>query len=85
MTLEQLLENLNPQIVASLKRAIELGKWPNGTALDRQQRALCIQAVVRWEHHHLKPEDCSGYVPPKATPCNTATQGESPQPLHWKN
>lgn len=68
-SLDELLQNLNPQIVGSLKRAIELGKWPNGVALSAQQKMLCAEAVAYWEQKHSAPAERVGYVPPKATPC----------------
>ncbi|GAA5525089.1 hypothetical protein Maes01_01649 [Microbulbifer aestuariivivens] len=80
MTLQQLLDNLNPQIVGSLKRAIELGKWPNGQALTPEQRGLCAEAVANWEMRNLPQESRVGYVPPKKTAC---ADKDEDQPLTW--
>lgn len=81
MSFEQLLKNLNPQIVASLKRAIELGKWPNGVIVTPEQRSLCAEAVANWERVNLPAESRVGYVPPKKTPC--ADRSEQEQKLNW--
>lgn len=81
MSYEQLLGNLNPQIVASLKRAIELGKWPNGVALTSEQRQLCAEAVANWEHRHLAAEARVGYVPPKKSAC--ADKSTEERTLNW--
>jgi uncharacterized protein len=81
-SIEALLERLNPQIVGSLKRAIELGKWPNGIAISPEQRALCGEAVARWEHRHLLAESRVGFVPPKTTPC-ADDHDHSEQQLTW--
>lgn len=81
MSFEQLLNNLNPQIVGSLKRAIELGKWPNGVSLTDQQRSLCAEAVANWERRNLPAEEQVGYVPPKKTACADKDEGE--QRLNW--
>lgn len=81
MSFEVLLNNLNPQIVASLKRAIELGKWPNGVAITQEQRRLCAEAVASWESAHLPKESRIGYVPPKRTPCGDKPEDE--QQLNW--
>lgn len=81
MSIEALLNNLNPQIIGSLKRAIELGKWPNGVSLTEQQRRLCAEAVANWEKRNLPAEAQVGYVPPKKTPC--ADKGEEEQKLTW--
>ena len=79
-SLDELLQILNPQIVGSLKRAIELGKWPNGVALTEQQRTLCGEAVAHWEQRHTDLQARVGYVPPKATPCADKHDHE---PVTW--
>ncbi|WP_308363812.1 MULTISPECIES: DUF1315 family protein [unclassified Microbulbifer] len=81
MSFQQLLNNLNPQIIGSLKRAIELGKWPNGAAITDEQRRLCAEAVANWEKRSLPVEARVGYVPPKNTPCADKTVDE--QKLNW--
>ncbi|WP_444883685.1 DUF1315 family protein [Microbulbifer sp. PSTR4-B] len=83
MSFEQLLNNLNPQIVASLRRAIELGKWPNGVVITADQRSLCAEAVASWEAQNLPKEQQLGYVAPKTSkdPCS-AKKGDE-QPLSW--
>ncbi|WP_299596256.1 DUF1315 family protein [uncultured Microbulbifer sp.] len=81
-SLDDLLKILNPQIVGSLKRAIELGKWPNGVTLTEQQKSLCGEAIAHWEQRHAAPESRAGYVPPKATPCGEKHEHED-QALTW--
>ncbi len=39
MNIEQMLAVLDPEIVARLKTAVEIGKWPNGVALTQEQRS----------------------------------------------
>ena len=46
MNIEQMLAVLNPEIVERLKTAVEIGKWPNGIALTKEQRETCMQAVL---------------------------------------
>ncbi len=46
----------------NLRRALELGRWPDGRALEPRQREICIEAVVTWEQAHLPPEQHSGFV-----------------------
>ncbi|MEH6551086.1 MAG: DUF1315 family protein [Pseudomonadales bacterium] len=62
MDYEQLLQSITPEIHANLKRAVELGKWPDGRALDTEQKALCIDAVIAYEAEHLAPQDRVGYI-----------------------
>ncbi len=53
MNIEQMLAVLDPEIVSRLKTAIEIGKWPNGVALTKEQRQTCMQAVYAWEAKNL--------------------------------
>lgn len=87
MNLQQLLSSLTPDIYQNLKRAVELGKWPDGNRLSREQRELCMQAVIAYEHQHLPPEEQTGYIEPKPhTPCETHEHHEhdqAPKPIKW--
>jgi len=56
MTLDQMLEAITPEIYQSLRRAVELGKWPNGTRLTQEQRETSLRAVIAYEHRHNIPE-----------------------------
>lgn len=60
--LEKMLAALTPEIVANLKRAVELGKWPDGRRLTDEQRATCMQAVLVWEHKNLPEAERTGYI-----------------------
>ncbi|ENV60145.1 YeaC family protein [Acinetobacter soli] len=62
MNIEQMLNVLDPEIVQRLKTAVEIGKWPNGVALTAEQRQICMQAVMVWEHQNLPEEERSGYI-----------------------
>lgn len=62
MNIEQMLNTLTPEIVEKLKTAVEIGKWPNGVALTKEQRQTCMQAVLVWEHKHLPETERTGYI-----------------------
>lgn len=87
MNLQQLLSSLTPDIYQNLKLAVELGKWPDGNRLSREQRELCMQAVIAYEHQHLPSEQQTGYIEPKPhTSCDTHEHHEhdqSPKPIKW--
>lgn len=53
--LHDVLQNITPDVYASLKRAVELGRWQNGTRLTDPQRELCLQAVIYYDARQ-KPE-----------------------------
>lgn len=65
MNLQELLHSITPEIYENLKRAIELGRWLDGEKISAEQRNLCMQAVIAYEHRHLPPEKHTGYIPPK--------------------
>lgn len=79
----QLLERLTPEVYHSLKRAVELGKWPDGQSLSDEQRRLCMEAVIAYEHRHLPPEERTGYIAPR-TKGGCGDTGDSPRPLRWQ-
>jgi len=60
-----LVNNITPDIYKQLKRAVELGKWPTGEKISKEQRELCLQAVIAYENIHVSPEDRTGHIPPK--------------------
>ena len=52
MDFNAILEMITPEVHGSLRRAVEIGKWADGVALTREQRELCLQAVIAWEARH---------------------------------
>ncbi|MEO6698925.1 MAG: DUF1315 family protein [Paraperlucidibaca sp.] len=60
--LARMLDVLTPDIVANLRRAVELGKWPDGKRLTPAQLETCLQAVIVWEKQHLPVTEHSGYI-----------------------
>jgi uncharacterized protein YeaC (DUF1315 family) len=57
MDLQKLLSSITPDIYQNLKLAVEIGKWPDGNKLSSEQRQLCMQAVIAYEHKNLPPEE----------------------------
>jgi len=49
MQLEQLVSQLNPQLFARIKQAVETGKWLDGQPLTQEQRDTCLQAVMIYQ------------------------------------
>lgn len=62
MSYQDFVSNLTPDVVAQLRRAIELGKWPDGRRISDEQRAHCMEAVLNWELTHLPEEQRTGYI-----------------------
>lgn len=62
MNIEQMLAVLDENIVARLRTAVEIGKWPNGVALTKEQRQISLQAVIAWETQNLPEKERTGYI-----------------------
>ena len=62
MEFDQLIITMTPETVANLRRAVELGKWPDGRKLTPEQRESSLQAVIAWERHHLPESERTGYM-----------------------
>lgn len=45
----QLLNTLSPDIYLRLRECVETGKWMDGTSLNEQQRAVCMQGVMLYQ------------------------------------
>jgi uncharacterized protein YeaC (DUF1315 family) len=63
MNFEEIMRMMTPEVYANMKRAVELGKWPNGQRLSAEQRQNCLQAMIAWEERSGVPEDQrTGYL-----------------------
>ena len=57
-----MIESLSPEIYQSLKRSLELGKWPDGKPMSPEQRRHAMQAVIAWGEKHLPEDQRVGYI-----------------------
>jgi len=87
MDFERLLQSINPGTYAALKRAVELGKWPSGERLTREQRELCLQAVIAYDVRNKPESERVGFIPPKVhSHCGgTGEVADEEKPLTWTN
>lgn len=88
MDYQQLINTMTPDIYQNLKRAVELGKWPNGEKLSPEQRHTCLQAVIAYDHRHKPEEERVGFIHTKKH-VHCGSDGDvagldEPQPLKWK-
>jgi len=61
--MDEAIQAITPEIYYNLKRAVELGKWPDGREVSREQRAHCMQAVIAYEARNQMPEaERTGYI-----------------------
>ena len=52
MSIEQMIDNMTPEIYQRLVTAVELGKWPDGVALTPEQKENSLQLVMLWQARH---------------------------------
>ena len=62
MEYNQLIAQLTPEVYLRLKTALELGKWPDGRVLNDDQKASCMEAVLRYQSMKLDPTQHSGFM-----------------------
>lgn len=77
MTFADMIEKMSPEIYTALKQGVELGRWPNGQALTKEQKEISMEAVLRYEAQSNIPENQRvGYIEPKKK--KTADHEEQP-------
>ena len=88
MDYQQLIKTMTPEVYDSLKRAVELGKWPNGERLSQHQRETCMQAVIAYDHQHKHEAERVGYIhTEKHEHCGESGGNDDPDaplPLKWQ-
>jgi uncharacterized protein YeaC (DUF1315 family) len=63
MNFDDLATNMTPDIYSRLRESIELGRWPTGQALTKEQKNLCLEAVIKYEVAQDMPmEKRTGYI-----------------------
>lgn len=57
-----LIQRITPETYKTLKLAMEIGKWGDGTKLTQEQKELTMQAMIVWEQNNLPEEERTGYM-----------------------
>lgn len=82
MKFEDAAQQLSPEIYERFKQALELGKWPDGRVLSKEQKEICLQAVILYETAQGIPaHQRTGYVDSskKTSPCGP--KGDEADPV----
>lgn len=63
MTVDQLIQAMTPEVYGNMKSALELGRWADGRKLENDQKALCMEALIRYENMvNMPAEKRIGYM-----------------------
>lgn len=69
MDFQQLLAAMTPSVYQSMKRAVEIGKWPDKRPLTEAERHTCLQAMLAYEARSDFPEaQRTGYIDSSGCP-----------------
>ena len=83
MEYQQLIDTLSPEAYQSLKRSLEMGKWPDGKPLTAQQRHNTMQAIIAWGEKHLPEKKRVGYID-KGHKAGDSCDNPEETTLNWK-
>jgi len=56
MNINDMVNNLTPEVYENLKNAVETGKWPDGNVLNEGQKQQTLQLVMMYQSQVLKSE-----------------------------
>ena len=57
-----LMKTITPDIYERFKKAIETGKWNDGTLLTEDQKAITLRAIILYEQVHLLEHERVGFT-----------------------
>lgn len=77
-----MIRDMSPEVYQSLKRALELGKWPDGRVLSRAQREETMQAVIAWDAIHQAGGQRIGAID-KGSKAGNSCDSPEETPLNW--
>ena len=83
MDYQKMIASMTPETYRSLRRAVELGKWPDGSPLTPEQRENAMQAVIAWGEKHLEASQRVGYID-RAHKAGDSCDDPEETPLNWK-
>lgn len=88
MDFQQLIDGITPDIYRNLKRAVEIGKWPDGRALTAEQRELSMQAVIAYELQHVPEQERTGFIDrgtkAEGEVCDDEPAADAEQIVRWR-
>ncbi len=74
MNYQDLVEQITPELYTTFKRALELGRWPDGREMTAEQREHCLGAVIAYDQLHHAEQERVGYIDRSRKPAGEAEQ-----------
>ena len=62
MNYQDLVKQLTPELYRTFRRALELGRWPDGREMTAEQREHCLAAVIAYDQIHTPEAKRVGYI-----------------------
>lgn len=63
MNFDELATSMTPDIYSRLRESVELGRWPTGQSLTKEQKNLCLEAIIKYEvRNDIPVEQRTGYI-----------------------
>jgi len=89
MDLQKIIQSISPEVYQKIKSAVELGKWPNGVKLTKEQQQHSLQILIAYDASNAPYEQRVGFLPPKknkAPPSASTDQKDARnQIIKWKD
>ena len=76
-----LIKTITPDIYERFKKAIETGKWNDGTLLTEDKKAITIRAIILYEQVHLLEHERVGFT----SSYNCGKKVASDEVLKWSD
>lgn len=84
MEYRQAIADMSVEVYERLKRAVEIGKWPDGSPVSAEQREHALRAVIAWGQLHLAPQERVGYID-TGHKAGAQCDDDQPAPLRWRD
>ena len=82
MSFENVAQRISPDIYQRFKEALELGRWPDGRNLTKDQKEICLQAVIVYEAAQNVPEEQRvGYVDSTKKKSSSGPKDDDTKPI----
>ncbi|MBV32411.1 MAG: PA-phosphatase [Porticoccaceae bacterium] len=83
MKFRNVARSLTPEVYQIFKRAVEIGRWPDGGGLSVDQKEICMQAIIEYESD-MPESQRTGFISSRVESCSTKNKGGTDL-LNWRD